>query len=287
MKTLGEELKEAREKAGFTLKEVEEKVGVSNSYLSELERNIKTNPSNELLKKLSELYSYNYLKLFLRKGQSYSEINKYDFMYEALFDLISIEELDNLTEKEKTIAKFIRFYIKDYKPSITEVKDLLLSKSNDKNKPLFAEEKFNDQEIKNAIEAVYNDFEDITKIPVISNMESDDINIKDENIFDYESTPTELVQDGEYFYYKINDDSMINAGIVKDDIVLIRKQNIVHNKDIVLIIDNSNNATLKRVFTDNGTCVFQSENPSYDPIVDPNNKINIIGKVISLKRKYE
>lgn len=286
MKSLGEELREAREKAGYTLKEVENKVGVSNSYLSELERNIKTNPSNELLKKLSDLYSYNYLKLFLRKGQTNSESNKYDFMYEALLDLISIEELDNLTEKEKTIAKFVSFQIKDYKPSITEVKELLLSKDNNYNKPMFTENDISKKEIQNAIEAVYSDLSNIEKIPVINNVELDNL-IKNENIIDYEKAPTETFKNGEYFYYKINDDSMINAGILKNDIVLVRKQDKVRHKNIVLIVDESNNTTLKRVFIDNETYIFQSENPSYDPIVDANNKIKIIGKVISLKRRFE
>ena len=53
---LGEKLRKARRKAGYTLKEVEEKIGISNSYLSELERGIKNNPSNDLLNKLLELY---------------------------------------------------------------------------------------------------------------------------------------------------------------------------------------------------------------------------------------
>ena len=287
METLGEKLKKSREKAGYTLKEVEEKIGVSNSYLSELERNIKTNPSNELLKKLADLYSVDFLKFALTKTLSNMKSGNYGFMYETILNLISKEELNNLNDKERRIARVLSSKIKNYKPSVNEAKMLLFSGYDDFHQPYFSEKDTSDEEIQRIIDILYSNYGEITKVPVVNNIESNNFTIKSKYIIEYEKVPTELVKNGEYFYYKINDESMINAGILKDDIVLVRKQDKVQHKNIFLIVDESNNTTLKRVFIDNETFIFQSENPSYDPIVDTNNKIKIIGKVISLKRRFE
>lgn len=54
---LGKRLKEARKTASYTLADVESKTGISNGYLSQLERNKKNNPSHSLLQKLADLYS--------------------------------------------------------------------------------------------------------------------------------------------------------------------------------------------------------------------------------------
>ena len=58
--TLGEELKELRETRGMTLREVEQKSGISNGYLTQLENNKIKEPSPNILYKLSEVYDVPY-----------------------------------------------------------------------------------------------------------------------------------------------------------------------------------------------------------------------------------
>lgn len=56
MSSLGSRLKEARKEAGYSLMDVENTIGVSNGYISQLENNKKKNPSMKLLKQLAKLY---------------------------------------------------------------------------------------------------------------------------------------------------------------------------------------------------------------------------------------
>lgn len=93
------------------------------------------------------------------------------------------------------------------------------------------------------------------------------------------------------FCLKAKGDSMINARIHDGDIVFIRKQGIVNNGDVaVVIIDDS--ATLKRVFyyPKERKLVLQAENPKYEPLVYVNEElddIHILGKAVAFQSDVE
>ena len=88
-------------------------------------------------------------------------------------------------------------------------------------------------------------------------------------------------KEGDFFALKVRGDSMIGAGIMEDDIVIVQnRQTADHNAIVVALIDDT--ATVKRLKREHGRVVFMPENPHYDPIIPDNPQI--LGVVISLIR---
>lgn len=91
--------------------------------------------------------------------------------------------------------------------------------------------------------------------------------------------------DGALGWYglRVKGDSMINAGILNGDIVVVRPQSTAENGEIVVaLIDDS--ATVKRFYKENGHVRLQPENDEMDPIIVPD--CRILGKVIALIRTF-
>ena len=76
---------------------------------------------------------------------------------------------------------------------------------------------------------------------------------------------------------------MINVGIYDNDIVLIEKQNIARNGDIVVAMNDENEVTLKTFYKEKGYFRLQPENDTMEPIIL--NNVTILGKAIGLYRK--
>ena len=80
----------------------------------------------------------------------------------------------------------------------------------------------------------------------------------------------------------VQGDSMIKAGILDHDYVLVRKQDYANNGDIVVALVHNEEATVKRYYKDLTTIRLQPENDAYEPIVGKD--IQVLGKVIGLYR---
>ena len=76
---------------------------------------------------------------------------------------------------------------------------------------------------------------------------------------------------------------MINAGILDGDIVIVEKQNIARNGEIVVAMTDENEVTLKTFYKEDGYFRLQPENDTMDPIILKN--VTILGKAIGLYRK--
>ena len=88
---------------------------------------------------------------------------------------------------------------------------------------------------------------------------------------------------GEFFALRVRGDSMIDAGILEGDCVVVRRQEeAVHGEVVVAAIDGE--VTVKRFYHQRGQTWLMPENPAYTPI--PAQDANIVGKVIGLYRKY-
>lgn len=97
--------------------------------------------------------------------------------------------------------------------------------------------------------------------------------------FEFEGTdPSEL------FALRIRGESMINAGILNDDIVIVQKGSYAENGDIVVAFIDGEDATVKRFFREDGHFRLQPENDSMEPIIL--DEVEILGKVVGLKRYY-
>jgi repressor LexA len=104
-----------------------------------------------------------------------------------------------------------------------------------------------------------------------------------ENIEETYPLPAELIgREEDVFMLSVKGDSMINAGILDGDYLLVRQQSNASNGDIVVALIENEEATVKRFFKEPGRIRLQPENDSMKPIYAEN--VSIAGKVIGLFR---
>ena len=104
-----------------------------------------------------------------------------------------------------------------------------------------------------------------------------------EDIECYVPVPEHIKRGRELFALRIQGESMINAGILNDDIVIVHRTPVAENGEIVVaMVEDS--ATVKRFYKENGHFRLQPENDSYEPIIV--DEVVLLGKVVSLIRNY-
>lgn len=103
-----------------------------------------------------------------------------------------------------------------------------------------------------------------------------------ENIEDTYPVPLELVEGHDVFMLKIQGESMIEAGILDGDLVLVKEQKAALNGDIIVAL-LEDEATVKRFFKEKDRIRLQPENQFMEPIYATN--VSILGKVIGLFRR--
>ncbi len=120
-----------------------------------------------------------------------------------------------------------------------------------------------------------------TAVPVVGHVTAGQPILAEENLDEYISLPEMLLGDGEHFVLKVHGDSMIEAGILDGDHIIVRRQQEATNGEIVVaMIDDS--ATVKRFYKENGHYRLQPENREMEPIIV--DSVTILGKVVSLYR---
>ena len=88
---------------------------------------------------------------------------------------------------------------------------------------------------------------------------------------------------GEFFALRVRGDSMIDAGILDGDLVVVRRQeDAVHGEIVVAAIDGE--VTVKRFYRQRGEIWLMPENPAYHPISAVG--ASIVGRVVGLTRRY-
>ncbi len=98
--------------------------------------------------------------------------------------------------------------------------------------------------------------------------------------------PPEFLGMGEHFALEVRGDSMIEAGILDDDTVIIRKQDTAETGDIVVALIDDEEATLKRLRKKGGSIALEAANPAYETRIFGPDRVRIQGKLVSLIRKY-
>ncbi len=143
---------------------------------------------------------------------------------------------------------------------------------------------------KRCIEILENDFYDYdaaphtpeySNIPIIGTVAAGAPIFADENIEGYFPVPVNYLSNDTTFMLRIKGNSMINAGIFNNDLVLVRQQVTARNGDIIIaLIDDS--ATCKTFYKEDEYIRLQPENDEYEPIYVKDCKI--LGKVTGLFR---
>ncbi|WP_188912984.1 transcriptional repressor LexA [Salinarimonas ramus] len=96
----------------------------------------------------------------------------------------------------------------------------------------------------------------------------------------------DLVASGEHFALEVRGDSMIEAGILDGDIVVVRKQDVANTGDIIVALIDDEEATLKRFRRRGSSIALEAANPAYETRVLGPDRVKIQGKLVSLFRRY-
>ncbi len=120
------------------------------------------------------------------------------------------------------------------------------------------------------------------QIPVVGNVAAGSPILAQECIEDYLTFDTQGLS-GEHFALRVRGESMLNAGILPDDLVVVHRQQEVRNGEIVVALFEDE-ATVKTYQNRDGHVWLLPENPDYQPIDGA--EAQIIGKVVAVVRRY-
>ena len=204
--------------------------------------------------------------------------------------------MEKLTKKQEEILTVIKKFIaeKGYAPTIRELCKLCNLSStatmfvhlkNLTNKGYISqtESKFRTIELNVQNEFAKKD-DNVIEVPLLGKVAAGNPIEAIENPNEFFNLPKELVpQNTEVFTLEVNGESMINAGILDGDIVIVQRQENANNGEIVVAMTEENEVTLKRFYKEDGYFRLQPENDTMDPIILPN--VIVLGKAIGLYRQ--
>ena len=202
---------------------------------------------------------------------------------------------ERITEKQTEILAYIKECVlkKGYPPSVREICEAvhLKSTSSVHSHLETLEEKGyirRDPTKPRTIEIIDEEFNpvrrELVNVPLIGTVAAGQPILAEENISDYFPIPADVLPNADIFMLEVKGDSMINAGILNGDKVIVRLQNTAENGDkVVALLDDS--ATVKTFYKETDHFRLQPENDAMDPIIS--DSVQILGKVIGIFRIME
>ncbi len=98
--------------------------------------------------------------------------------------------------------------------------------------------------------------------------------------------PVAMLGAGEHYALEVAGDSMIDAGILSGDTVIIRKEEVAENGQIVVALVDDSEVTLKRLRRRGQSIALEPANPRYDVRIFPADHVKVQGHLVALLRKY-
>ena len=98
--------------------------------------------------------------------------------------------------------------------------------------------------------------------------------------------PADMIGAGEHFALEVKGDSMIEAGILDGDTVLIRRCESADTGDIVVALVDDEEATLKRLRKKGGSIALEAANPEYETRIFGPDRVKVQGRLVGLLRRY-
>ncbi len=126
--------------------------------------------------------------------------------------------------------------------------------------------------------------DDLRDVPLVGRIAAGSPVLATEDIEDVYPLPESLVGSGPVFMLRVRGDSMIDAGILPDDLVVVRRQPDADDGDIVAALVDGEEATVKRLRRRDGRIVLQAANEAYDDMVFEGG-VDILGRVVSVLRR--
>ena len=122
---------------------------------------------------------------------------------------------------------------------------------------------------------------EMVNIPVVGTVAAGEPMLAQEHIEDYFPFPAEILPNAETFMLHVRGESMVNAGILPGDQLIVEQRSTAENGEIVVaLLDDS--ATVKTFYKEDGHYRLQPENDSMDPIIADH--VQILGKVVGVIR---
>lgn len=203
--------------------------------------------------------------------------------------------MQKLSKRQKDILEFIKKEVrtKGYPPSVREIGEAvgLASSSTVHGHLTRLEQKGyirRDPTKPRAIEILDLDDEpqkqSVIHVPLVGRVTAGTPITAIENIEEYFPLPAIYgANEDQLFMLEVMGDSMIEAGILDGDYVIVKKASAANNGEIVVAMTEDNEATVKRFYKEKDYFRLQPENPSMDPIIV--DKVTILGIVVGLYRK--
>ncbi len=198
-----------------------------------------------------------------------------------------------ITAKQQEILDYIKSEIlnRGFPPSVRQICDAVNLKSTSSvHAHLETLEKNGfirrDAAHSRAIEIVDDMFNlsrrEVVNVPMVGSVAAGQPLLAVENIENYFPIPSEFMPNEQTFMLRVKGESMINAGILDGDLILVRQQQTARNGEMVVaLVDDS--ATVKTFYKENGYFRLQPENDTMDPIL-VHGELRILGKVIGVFR---
>lgn len=205
-------------------------------------------------------------------------------------------KMTKLSKRQQDILSFIKDEVKKkgYPPSVREIGEAvgLASSSTvhghlarleskglirrDPTKPRAIEVLEMDQDLQTPKYSIIN-------VPVVGRVTAGQPITAIENVEEYFPLPDTLVPaEEQVFMLEVMGESMIDAGILDGDYVIVKQQQTANNGEIVVAMTEEDEATVKRFFKEKDFIRLQPENPTMEPIILRN--VSILGKVIGVYR---
>ena len=210
---------------------------------------------------------------------------------------------EELNKREKTILKFIEKQIMTdgYPPSVREIgkaiglsstatvhaylekleKDGYIKKEDKKGRTLRLLKGSTGETKKTSSKDFYTQKE-LVEVPVVGKITAGMPILAVENVTDTFPIPIDFVGNSDCFMLTVRGESMIEAGILDGDYILVKKQNNANNGEIVVALIEDE-ATVKTFYKEKDHIRLQPENSTMDPIIVPT--CEILGKVAGVFRK--
>ena len=125
--------------------------------------------------------------------------------------------------------------------------------------------------------------ENVARVPLLGRVTAGKPILAVEEVEEYVPYSGGGYNPGDLFALRVMGDSMINAGIFDGDVVIVRKTSVAENGEIVVALIGDE-ATVKRIYRENGHIRLQPENDEYEPIIV--DEAIVLGRVVSLLRYF-
>ena len=201
---------------------------------------------------------------------------------------------EQLSDRQTKILDYIRYVtkVRNYPPSVREIGEAVgLSSSSTVHNHLNQLERrglIKRDPSKSRTVQLVSDIEvseerrNAVAVPIVGNVAAGSPILAEQNIEDHVLLSADIAKEG-YFLLRVRGDSMINAGILNDDMVLVRPQHEASNGSIVVALVDGD-ATVKRFEKADGHVKLIAENPAYEPIVTSN--VSLVGVVRGVIRLF-